>query len=88
MKSVYSAVRTGSLNRAVCAWSVKGYKVVARNMPDITAEKTLNLQQYKISSGQNMYHRPLECDRVLAYHLTFDPQIRPNSLKKYMKCDL
>jgi hypothetical protein len=25
MKSVYSAVRTGSLNKAVCAWSAKGY---------------------------------------------------------------
>ena len=25
MKSVYSAVRTGSLNKAVCASSVKGY---------------------------------------------------------------
>jgi len=24
MKSVYSAVRTGSLNKAVCAWSLKG----------------------------------------------------------------
>ena len=24
MKSVYSAVRTGSLNRAVCAWALKG----------------------------------------------------------------
>jgi len=25
MKSVYTAVRTGSLNKAVCASSVKGY---------------------------------------------------------------
>jgi hypothetical protein len=25
MKSVYSAVRTVPLNKAVCAWSVKGY---------------------------------------------------------------
>jgi len=25
MKSVYSAVRTGSLNKAVCALSLKGY---------------------------------------------------------------
>jgi hypothetical protein len=26
IKSVYSAVRTGSLNKAVCALSVKGYR--------------------------------------------------------------
>jgi hypothetical protein len=26
MKSVYSAVRTGSLNKTVCASSVKGYR--------------------------------------------------------------
>jgi hypothetical protein len=25
MKSVYSAVRTGYLNKAVCAWAVKGF---------------------------------------------------------------
>jgi len=24
MKSFYSAVRTGSLNKAVCAWALKG----------------------------------------------------------------
>jgi hypothetical protein len=25
MKSVYSAVRTGYLNKAVCAWALKGF---------------------------------------------------------------
>jgi hypothetical protein len=25
MKSVYSAVRTGDLNKAVCAWALKGF---------------------------------------------------------------
>jgi hypothetical protein len=25
MKSVYSAVRTGDLNKAVCVWALKGF---------------------------------------------------------------
>jgi hypothetical protein len=32
MKSVYSAIRTGSLNEAVCASSLKGQKTFARNI--------------------------------------------------------
>jgi len=31
MKSVYSAVRTGSLNKAVCALSLSGYMGCLRN---------------------------------------------------------
>jgi hypothetical protein len=30
MKSVYSAVRTGALNEAVCAWSLTGYSIKVR----------------------------------------------------------
>jgi hypothetical protein len=28
MKSVYSAVRTGSLNKAICHYSLKGYRQI------------------------------------------------------------
>jgi hypothetical protein len=36
-KSVYSAVRTGSLNKAACASSVKGYRIVNRSCVEIVS---------------------------------------------------
>jgi len=37
MKSVYSAVRTGSLNKAVCASSVKGLSENKQRLVSLTA---------------------------------------------------
>jgi len=47
MKSVYSAVRTGPLNRAVCASSLKGYnKAFELNSVEVTG---ILLQKLKTS---------------------------------------
>jgi len=48
MKSVYSAVRTGSLNKAVCALSLKGkYRVSIKSFPDYKHLLQENYVEYK-----------------------------------------
>jgi hypothetical protein len=63
MKSVYSAVRTGSLNKVVCALSLKVntylvlflYKISPLSLPLLTIIESLNLEckvEFKISPNK------------------------------------
>jgi len=45
MKSVYSAVRTGSLNKAVCASSLKGYLINLLKPTGYVMHHQFNIQQ-------------------------------------------
>ena len=56
MKSVYSAVRTGSLNTAVCAWALKVSNLTRRwimNTPRLFSEESIyvyiNIKEHVIN---------------------------------------
>ena len=53
MKSVYSAVRTVSLNRAVCAWALKG----CLDMENVRAELWKNIYRTRIDGVSNKWSR-------------------------------
>ena len=67
MKSVYSAVRTGSLNKAVCALSLKGYVMHQQfNIQQLYALPTMYLCVLHLSENkQRLVPLTAQTDRFL-----------------------
>ena len=55
MKSVYSAVRTGSINKAICASSLVGYK----------DETVISVALISLVEGQKLLHNVFSLSGVL-----------------------
>jgi hypothetical protein len=56
MESVYSAVRTGYLNKAVCAWALKGF---------------YNRDEKRLQRGTDWYLNKAVCAWVLQSQTTY-----------------
>jgi hypothetical protein len=64
MKSVYSAVRTGSLNKAVCASSLKGYLADVWKERVTRVTSTMKMVAARSSEASINVYQTIQCQVV------------------------